>query len=72
MTNLVPHRCQPDLFIADLTSVAFKELAEHLEFPFFGLSPQPYNGVRRFEDDRRPDEDGGMQPLSSRIRSFGK
>ena len=52
MTNLVPHRHQPDLFIADLSSVSFKELAEHLEFPFFGLSPQPYHGVRRFEDGR--------------------
>ena len=51
MTNLVPHRYQPDLFIADLSSVALKELAEHLEYPFFGLSPQPYHGIRRFDDE---------------------
>jgi len=52
MTNLVPHRHQPDLFVADLTSIPLKEMAEHLEFPFFGLAPQPHHGIRRFEDDR--------------------
>ena len=52
MTNLVPHRHQPDLFVADLASVPLKELAEHLEFPFFGLAPQPHHGIRRFEDAR--------------------
>ena len=52
MTNLVPHRHHPDLFVADLASVPLKELAEHLEFPFFGLAPQPHHGLRRFEDDR--------------------
>ncbi|MDE0207768.1 MAG: replication initiator protein A [Candidatus Tectomicrobia bacterium] len=51
MANLVPHRHHPDLFIADLTTAPLKELAEHLEFPFFGLAPQPYRGVRRFEDE---------------------
>ena len=51
MTNLVPHRHHPDLFIADLMTAPLKELAEHLEFPFFGLAPQPYHGVRRFEDE---------------------
>ena len=49
MTNLVPYRHHPDLFIADLMTVPLKELAEHLEFPFFGLAPQPYYGVRRFD-----------------------
>ena len=52
MSNLIPRRHQSDLFVADLTSVPLKELAEHLEFPFFGLAPQPHHGVRRFEDDR--------------------
>ena len=51
MTNLVPHRHHPDLFIADLMTAPLKELAEHLEFPFFGLAPQPYHGMRRFEDE---------------------
>ena len=51
MTNLVPHRHHPDLFIADLMTVPLKELAEHLEFPFFALAPQPYHGIRRFEDE---------------------
>ena len=52
MPDLVPHRYQPDLFVADLTSIPLKDLAEHLEFPFFGLAPQPHHGIRRFEDDR--------------------
>jgi len=52
MTNLVPHRHDPDLFVADLSAAPLKELAEHLEFPFFGLAPQPHHGVRRFEDDQ--------------------
>ena len=52
MTNLVPHRHHPDLFVTDLMTAPLKELAEHLEFPFFGLAPQPYHGVRRFEDER--------------------
>ena len=51
MTNLVPHRHHPDLFIADLMTAPLKELAEHLEFPFFGLAPQPFHSVRRFEDE---------------------
>ena len=52
MSNLVPHRHHPDLFIADLMAVPLKELAEHLEFPFFSLARQPYHGLRRFDDDR--------------------
>ena len=52
MTNLVPHRHHPDLFLADLMTVPLKELAEHLEFPFFGLARQPYRGIRRFDDER--------------------
>ena len=51
MTNLVPHRHNPDLFVADLASAPLKEMAEHLEFPFFGLAPQPHHGIRRFEDE---------------------
>ena len=51
MTNLVPHRHHPDLFIADLMTAPLKELAEHLEFPFFGLARQPFHRVRRFEDE---------------------
>ncbi len=51
MANLVPHRHRPDLFVADLTATPLKELAEHLEFPFFGLAPQPHHGIRRFEDE---------------------
>lgn len=51
MTNLVPHRHQPDLFIADLSTAPLKEMAEHLEFPFFGLPTQPYRGPRRFGDE---------------------
>ena len=52
MTNLVPHRHQPDLFVADLAAIPLKDLADHLEFPFFGLAPQPRHGIRRFEDGR--------------------
>ena len=52
MTNLVPHRHQPDLFVADLATTPLKDLAEHLEFPFFGLATQPHHGIRRFEDER--------------------
>ena len=51
MTNLVPHRYQPDLFIADLAAAPLKEMAEHLEFPFFGLPTQPYRRARRFSDE---------------------
>ncbi|MCY4139204.1 MAG: replication initiator protein A [Rhodobacteraceae bacterium] len=51
MTNLVPHRHHPDLFIADLMAAPLKELAEHLEFPFFGLAPQPRRKNCRFEDE---------------------
>ena len=51
MTNLVPHRHHPDLFLADLMATPLKELAEHLEFPFFGLARQPHHGIRRFEDE---------------------
>ena len=51
MSNLVPHRHHPDLFIADLMTAPLKELAEHLEFPFFGLAPQPYHSIRRFDDE---------------------
>ncbi|MYJ96010.1 MAG: plasmid replication initiator [Proteobacteria bacterium] len=52
MPNLVPHRHHPDLFLADLMTAPLKELAEHLEFPFFGLARQPLHGARRFEDER--------------------
>ena len=51
MNNLIPHRHPPDLFVADLATPPLKDLAEHLEFPFFGLAPQPHHGIRRFEDE---------------------
>jgi len=51
MSNLVPHRHQPDLFVADLATTPLKDLAEHLEFPFFGLERQPRRENRRFEDE---------------------
>jgi len=52
VTNLVPRRHQPDLFVADLATPPLKDLAEHLEFPFFGLATQPHHDIRRFEDGR--------------------
>ena len=52
MSNLIPHRHQPDLFTADLAAAPLKEMSEHLEFPFFGLARQPYHGVRHYEDAR--------------------
>ncbi len=52
MTNLVPHRHQPDLFVADITAAPLNEMAEHMEFPFFGLPTQPCRGARRLCDER--------------------
>ena len=65
MSNLVPYRHHPDLFLADLAVAPLKELAEHLEFPFFGLATQPYHGIRRFEDER-----GNYIELSPGIRGL--
>ncbi|MCZ0951050.1 MAG: replication initiator protein A [Rhodospirillaceae bacterium] len=56
MSNLTPHRHEADLFTADLAAAGIKELTDHLEFPIFGLQPQPRRGIRRLEfpDPRDP------------------
>jgi len=51
MSNLLPRRYNPNFFPCELATASLKELSEHLEFPFFGLSRQPCRGVRRFEND---------------------